>query len=65
MKIAIVLLVAMLFSGCTTLAGPFVTNVSHDGEGRLLVDRCNVTYNAFLGTVGNANCNSSTVKIWK
>lgn len=63
MKNILLFLAASMLGACTTLAGPFVTNISHDGEGHLTVDKCNVTYNAFLATVGNSNCTSSVVKV--
>lgn len=63
MKTIILFLAASALGACTTLAGPFVTNISHDGEGHLNIEKCNVTYNAFLSVVGNTNCSSSVVKV--
>ncbi len=39
-----------LASGCST-AGPFVTNVSSDGKGGLIVEKNTVHLNAFTGVI--------------
>ena len=47
-------------SGCTT-AGPFVTNISSDGKGNLIVEKNTVHMNAFMGTVSSGESPSTQV----
>ena len=59
-------LFAMLLAGtlgaCTT-AGPYVTNISSDGNYGLTVEKCQVHMNAFMGTVSNGDCSSQNIKL--
>lgn len=55
---------AFLLSGCST-AGPFVTNIGNDGRGGLLVEKCMVHMNAFLGVVSNSDCSNMNVQFSK
>lgn len=48
------LAVGLLLDGCTS-AGPFVTNVSSDGKGNLIVEKNTVHMNAFMGTVSSGD----------
>lgn len=58
MKNIITIIAIIALSGCTT-AGPFVTNVSPDGHGGLIVEKCKVNYNGFLGTIDMGQCMTS------
>lgn len=49
--IAIIAAGAVTVAGCTTEAGPFVTNISSDGKGDILVQKNTVVVNGFTGTV--------------
>jgi len=62
MKKIIVVLLLSLAPACST-AGPFVTGVSSDGDGGLLVEKCCVQMNGFTGTIHNQNCSSSKVQL--
>jgi type IV secretion system protein VirB7 len=53
---------ALLATGCTT-AGPFVTSISSDGRGGLIVEKSMVKYNSFMGTVSNENTTTTTIKL--
>lgn len=53
---------AILLTGCTT-AGPFVTSISSDGRGNLIVEKSMVQYNAFMGTVSNDSTTTTTIKL--
>lgn len=48
------------FSGCS-YAGPFVTSVSSDGNGGLIIEKSMIEFNAFLGTVSNHKATTTTV----
>ena len=49
-------------TACTT-AGPFVTNISSDGDNGLTVEKCSVQLNAFMGTVSNNDCINTNLKL--
>lgn len=65
MKFARILLAstALLATGCTT-AGPFVTSISSDGRGNLIVEKSMVKLNSFTGTVSNVDPSTSTIKLF-
>jgi type IV secretion system protein VirB7 len=52
----------LLLQGCTT-AGPFVTSISSDGRGGILIEKCHVHMNAFMGTISNADCVSQQINV--
>ena len=58
------LLILALFAvtACTT-AGPFVTNISSDGNNGLVIEKCQVHMNAFMGTVSNEGCTSTQIRL--
>ena len=49
--------------GCTSKAGPFVTNISSDGAGGIVVEKCMVSLQRQLNTMENAECTSSNIKL--
>ena len=51
-----------IVSGCTT-AGPFVTSISSDGQGNLIIEKSRVKMNAFMGTVSNEGGTTTTIRI--
>lgn len=57
-KFAAVLAVLIL-AGCTT-AGPFVTNVNPAYDGSLVVEKCQVHFNGFLGVIDMGQCMSTS-----
>ncbi len=50
MRYMFAFLLAASLGTCTT-AGPYVTNISSDGDWGLTVEKCQVHMNAFMGTV--------------
>ena len=50
-------------TGCTSKAGPFVTNISSDGAGGLVVEKCMVSLQRQMNTMENADCTNSTIKL--
>ena len=48
------------FSGCS-YAGPFVTSMSSDGNGNLVVEKSMIELNAFLGTIANHKATTTTI----
>ncbi|MGF2685815.1 hypothetical protein ACQUWM_04885 [Marinobacter sp. DUT-3] len=61
-KFAVTLFLVASMSGCTT-AGPYVTNISSDGNNGLNIEKCGVKLNAFMGTVSTVDCTSQQVKL--
>ncbi len=59
----IVLILALVLSGCTTQAGPYVTNISSGGEGKVVVEKCMVELNRFITMLSNKDCRSVTIQI--
>ena len=45
------------------VALPFVTNISADGNNGLVIEKCQVHMNAFMGTVSNDNCTTTAIKV--
>lgn len=43
--------VAATLAGCTTEAGPYVTSISSDGKGDIMVEKNTVVVDSFTGTV--------------
>ncbi len=58
----VVMLTGGLLVGCTQ-AGPFVTNVSSSGTNKLSVDKCQVHFNWFMGTISKDDCTSHEVTL--
>lgn len=61
MRIAVLVVLAVV--GCTTHAGPFVTNISTAGPGKLLVEKCMADMSSATGAMSMGQCNSSVVDI--
>ena len=51
----ILAILTITLTGCTTTAGPFVTNISSDGKGNIMVEKNTVTVNGFTGTVNSGD----------
>jgi len=64
LRIFLILLTLLLVgvAGCLPSAGPFVTDVSYDGEGNLLVTKNTIVYHVWAGTISNGE-NPQTVVI--
>ncbi len=61
-KFVLLALLSLTISACTN-AGPFVTSISSDGNNGLIVEKCQLHMNAFMGTVSNENCTNTQIKI--
>lgn len=60
-SVVLVLLVGLV-AGCTQ-AGPFVTGLSSSGPNKLLIEKCYVHMNAFMGTVSNDACTTHEITL--
>lgn len=63
MKWLLPILAASALCACATTAGPFVTGISSDGADGLLVEKCHIRFDPWMGTVGNNDCTNSTIKV--
>lgn len=62
MKYLLGLLIMISIVGCST-AGPFVTGISSDGKGGLIVQKGYVEYNYWTGTIGNKEASETIIKL--
>ncbi|MFT5700881.1 MAG: hypothetical protein ACI8ZB_003766 [Desulforhopalus sp.] len=60
-KILLVLFVSVAVSGCSSHAGPFVTSISSDGRGGLIVEKCMAKFDPWMSTVNNDQCRTSKI----
>ncbi|GEM20948.1 hypothetical protein [Nitrosococcus oceani] len=61
-KVVFVLIVTVI-SGCASQAGPFVTNISSDGRGGLVVEKCMVRLDRMINTVEAASCTNTPIAL--
>lgn len=54
---------AIVISGCSSRAGPFVTSISSDGRGGLIVEKCMAKFDPWMSTVNNDNCTSTAMRV--
>ena len=64
-KIAFFLFISAAISGCSSHAGPFVTSVSSDGNGGIIVEKCMVKFDPWMSTVNNDQCRTSKIIVTK
>lgn len=58
----LVLILIVVFSGCSS-AGPFVTNISSDGRGSLVIEKQKIEFNGLTWTVSNESVSTATIKV--
>jgi hypothetical protein len=63
MKLITIALLSLTLASCASRGGPFVTNISNDGDGNLVIEKCMLRFEPFMSTVHNDSCNSSKMKI--
>ena len=55
--------IAFVLSGCASQAGPFVTNISSDGKGGLVVEKCMVRLDRMINTVEASSCTNTPIAL--
>ena len=60
MRILFLIACGFFLTACTS-AGPYVTNISRVQNGDLLVEKCVLKHNAFMGTISHENCTSQKI----
>lgn len=63
MKYLIIILMAIGLIGCATTAGPYVTNISSDGKGNLIIEKGVVEYNPWTNTISTKNATTFTIQV--
>jgi len=63
MRIAVFVVVAAILSGCASQAGPFVTNISSDGKGGLMIEKCMVRLDRMINTVEASSCTNTPITL--
>ena len=53
----------LMVAGCATTAGPFVTNISSDGQGGLVIEKAMVEYSQWSEGISTKNHTTSTICI--
>lgn len=61
--ISLVFLSSTILAGCSSQAGPFVTNISSDGRGGLVVEKCMVRLDRMINTVESSSCTNSGITL--
>lgn len=64
-KLIVISIIALSGQACTQ-AGPFVTNISSDGDNGLNVEKCTVEMNAVLGglsAIRSKDCITQNIKL--
>ena len=54
---------SLALSGCISRAGPFVTSISSDGDGGLVVEKCMAQFDPWMSTVANDQCSTHKIQI--
>ncbi len=62
LKITFLSISILFFTACST-AGPYVTNISSDGNGGMNIEKCKVKYNALFDFIDTGDCISSSLKL--
>ena len=62
MKKYLFFILTILISGCST-AGPFVSNISSDGKGNLIIEKQRIEFNAFTGIASTQDTTNTEIKI--
>ncbi len=57
MKYLSLLVLIICLTACTH-AGPFVTNISSDRNGKLNIEKCQILFNGLTGTISTENCSN-------
>lgn len=60
---ACIVLATIITAGCSSKAGPFVTNISSDGRGGLTVEKCMVRLDRTINTVESSDCTNTSLTL--
>lgn len=63
MKLLLGFAVIAAVTGCASQAGPFVTGISSDGRGGIVVEKCMVRLDRMINTVEASSCTNSNIAL--
>ena len=61
-KLILITAIAISVTACSS-AGPYVTNISSDGNNGLNIEKCMVHFNSFTGNVSIGACTSQSIRL--
>jgi type IV secretion system protein VirB7 len=61
-KLVASIVMVLSVSACSS-AGPYVTNISSDGNNGINIEKCKVHFNSFTGNVSTGECTSQSIKL--
>jgi hypothetical protein len=61
--LSLVLLGVVGLTGCASKAGPFVTNISSDGRGGIVIEKCMVRLDRTINTVEASDCTNTSIRL--
>lgn len=61
-KLILITAIAISVTACSS-AGPYVTNISSDGNNGLNIEKCMVHFNSFTGNVSTGACTSQSIRL--
>lgn len=61
-KSLFLILSVILISGCST-AGPFVSNISSDGKGNLIIEKQRIKHDGFSGIISTEDTTTQTIRV--
>ena len=61
----LLLSLGILFGCSCSTAGPFVTGISSDGKGGLVIQKGYVEYNYMIGVIGNKEAGESKIQLFQ
>ena len=62
-KLLGVFIISVVLAACTSKAGPFVTGISSDGAGGIVIEKCMISLQRQINTMENSDCTSSTIRL--
>ncbi len=62
MKRLSLILIAIFFVGCSS-TGPYVTAISSNGRGGLIIEKSKVQYNSFTGTITSKDTSTTEIQV--
>ena len=63
LALAALVCAVLMVTGCVSTAGPFVTNISSDGRGGLVIEKAMVEYSQWSDGVTTKNHTTTTIYI--
>ncbi len=53
--------IMLVLVGCSSKAGPFMTNISSDGHGGLVIEKCMAQFDLWVSAVIKSECTNTNI----